>query len=122
MAWGPADRRRAPRQDVRHEAAIVNPWGSPVLCGIVDFNPQGARVLVQDVPAGDDIHLIDLDSRTAYHARVVWRRPPQIGTRFVETWRLDSAATPEWIKTAAAKAARVKARRRGRFFWPGTAA
>src|SRR4051812_30644098 len=110
MAFGSAERRSAPRQQVRHDAAIVNPWGAPVLCRITDTSAQGARLEAPDAPAGDNFELIDLTSGFAYQAVVAWRHHPHIGVRFSKTWRLSNHDTPAWLKAAAAKASRGKAR------------
>ncbi len=114
MAFGSEDRRGAPRRNVHHDAAIINPWGAPVLCRIVDMSVIGARLEAHDPPAVDSFYVIDLEMGVAYRAQVAWRRHPQIGTRFVETWRLADDGVPRWMLNAAARADSILARQRGR--------
>lgn len=102
------ERRRAPRYEVRLDAAIAAD-GAMLFPGlIVDINRYGARVETGEHEAPDEFILLDVLGAIAYQARVVWRQPPLVGARFLQTWTIPGPDAPTWL--VALRKDRLKAR------------
>jgi PilZ domain-containing protein len=65
-------------------------------CVISDLSETGARVQVQPgATIPEQIYLIHLRARTAYQAKVAWRRGDFAGLEFLATHDLEKADTAE---------------------------
>jgi hypothetical protein len=83
------------RADERHRTL----WGSRIAhldgshytnCQTLDISAAGARVQVEVfLTFTDNIYFLDLRSRLAYEARIVWRKAPAMGLQFVRSYRFD---------------------------------
>jgi hypothetical protein len=76
------DRRSSPRTKTLKGAQIFWPAGSAVKCIVRNLSETGAKIEVHSpVPAIFDL---DFDSdRSRRSCRVVWRKEPMIGVRFI---------------------------------------
>ncbi len=87
----PKIRRQAERRKVLWGARLANLNGDRYLrCLTKDISSAGARVNIEDQPfQGDRAYFLDLGSRFAYEARVVWQKPPELGLEFIRGYRFD---------------------------------
>ncbi len=85
------ENRQAPRRKVLWGARLANIDGSRYLrCMARDISAGGARVDIetQNFPE-DAAWFLDLRSRMAYEARVVWQKAPELGLQFIRSYRFD---------------------------------
>lgn len=109
FAGAAAERRRGPRLRVLLSGKIVARNGVTCDCRIHNHGPDGARLkLASDYVVGDDFHLIEVTAGVARLCRVVWRRLPEVGVRFLESWDLRAPCPKQiepvkriWLDSAA---------------------
>ena len=83
------EKRGARRARVLKRAKVVYPNNRTVVdCTLRDLSEQGARILCGD-PAvlPNEFQLVFTAERQARDARVVWRRPDQVGVMFISELR-----------------------------------
>ena len=107
------EKRRAPRYKISAEAVVTlgAQTRSPGL--ILDINEYGARLEFEPGDPPDAFYLVEVMDPVAYRAKVVWRRAPLVGLRFLETWDLEAPNAPAWLKEIRSAAMRERARARG---------
>lgn len=90
------ENRRAARKQVLLSGKIAYAGGAYNFnCTIRDISETGARVAIsrgQGIP--NSVYLIDLRSRVAHDARVVWQRSPLFGLTFLTTYPLAQPLEP----------------------------
>jgi hypothetical protein len=65
-------------------------------CQTLDFSAAGVRVQVEEfLTFSDNIYFLDLRSRLAYEARIVWRKAPAMGLQFIRSYRFDEVPSAE---------------------------
>ena len=88
--------RRVARKHVLLSGKIAYAEGAASLnCTIRDISATGARITIsrgQGLP--QSVYLIDLRSRVAHDAHVVWQRSPLFGLAFVATYPLSQPLEP----------------------------
>ena len=103
------ENRAAPRRKVLLTSKLIYDNGDVVLdCAIRDISATGARItLAQKRSIPEDVFLLDLPNRMAYHATVVSERASGFGLKFLETYKLAQITSPElrflkrvWIAAA----------------------
>ncbi len=112
MSVGFEEKRRAPRIPARLDAVVAVGRSPLFRCLILDINIYGCRLHVGDEEAPERFHLIDLPLGVAYEARVIWRKAPLLGTRFLATWNLAAPESPEWLEGVRGETMRVDAAKR----------
>ena len=76
------DRRSSPRTKTLKGAQIFWPAGSAVKCIVRNLSETGAKIEVHSpVPAAFEL-VFDSD-RSRHSCRVVWRKEPMVGVRFI---------------------------------------
>jgi hypothetical protein len=76
------DRRSSPRTKTLKGAQLFWPAGSAVRCMVRNLSQTGAKIEVHSpVPATFDL-VFDSD-QTRHSCRVVWRKEPMMGVRFI---------------------------------------
>ena len=91
------ENRQAPRRKVLWGARLANLEGTRYLrCLTRDISAGGARVDIetQTFPH-EQAWFLDLRSRMAYEARVVWHKTPELGLEFVRSYRFDEIPVRE---------------------------
>ena len=85
------EKRLAPRRKVLWGARLANLDGTRYLrCLTRDISVSGARVDIETQPFPEDsAWFLDLRSRMAYEARVVWHKAPELGLQFLRSYRFD---------------------------------
>jgi hypothetical protein len=85
------DKRQAARRRVLWGSRLANLDGSRYLrCFTRDISFTGARVSIENEHFIEDrAWFLDLRNRFAYEAKVVWKRPPELGLEFARGYRLD---------------------------------
>lgn len=76
------DRRSSPRVKTLKGAKILWPTGSAVKCIVRNLSETGARIEVHSPVPGTFDLVFDLD-RSRRSCRVVWRKEPMMGVRFI---------------------------------------
>jgi len=77
-----SDRRSSPRTKTLKGAQLFWPAGSAVKCIVRNLSETGAKIEVHSpVPATFDL-VFDSD-QTRHSCRVVWRKEPMMGVRFI---------------------------------------
>ena len=109
------EKRRAPRYEVRADAVVTlgTQTQTQTPCAILDINEYGARLEFETGDPPDNFYLVEVVDPVAYKARVVWRRAPQVGLRFTETWDLEGPGAPAWMLEIRRDALRERGRARG---------
>ncbi|WP_083936101.1 PilZ domain-containing protein [Methylobacterium sp. B1] len=70
---------------------ILPTYGPPIPCKLADISPNGARLDVNSVLGIPDVFQIKfITTDEVLWARVVWRRPSQLGLIFVQDAALAS--------------------------------
>lgn len=91
------DQRRSPRLRALLGGKLAYGEGFfTVDCLVRDLSREGARVKLppgQAVPAR--LYFLELRSGSAFEARVVWRRHPEIGLEFTGVCALEDDANPD---------------------------
>jgi len=85
------EKRQATRRKVLWGARLANLDGSRYLrCLTRDISVGGARVDIESQTFPDDqAWFLDLRSRMAYEARIIWQKSPELGLQFVRSYRFD---------------------------------
>ena len=85
------EKRQTARRKVLWGARLANLDGSRYLrCLTRDISAGGARVDIESQTFPDESGwFLDLRSRIAYEARVVWHKTPELGLQFVRSYRFD---------------------------------
>jgi hypothetical protein len=97
------EKRRRRRVRTRRAAWIdVGGDAKPVRCVLWDVSESGARLAPAQADKLPDIFTLILDKTTAHRCRVVWRKGPLVGVRFLLSAEDEKAAA----KPAAAAAPR----------------
>ncbi|WP_409566794.1 PilZ domain-containing protein [Methylobacterium sp. E-046] len=79
-----ADLRKQFRVETSAMAEIIPSFGPPIPCRLIDLSLDGARINVISVfGIPDDFDVKFIATGETLSARVVWRRPNQIGLTFV---------------------------------------
>jgi hypothetical protein len=91
----PAERRFVRRRKVLINGVVADVNGTVADCAILDINEGGAQIKCANVPAKDELYLIDTRSETAFLVRVAWRRRDRAGLAFAQAHSLLSAVAPE---------------------------
>jgi hypothetical protein len=107
------EKRRAPRYQTRAQAIAALGVETQLPCTILDINQYGARIDFPTAAPPDGFYLVDIEAAIAFRARVVWRRAPLVGVRFIDTWELAVPSTPAWLREIRSAALREKAKARG---------
>lgn len=103
------EQRKAPRKKVLLTSKLVYGDGAHVLdCTIRDISTTGAFItLSQGRSIPNEVYLLDLANRIAYHANVVSERPTGYGIKFLKTYPLAQITAPElrylkriWMESA----------------------
>ncbi len=76
------DRRSSPRIKTLKGAQIFWPTGHPVKCIIRNLSKTGAKIEVHSPVPGTFELVFDCD-RSRRSCRVVWRKEPMMGVRFI---------------------------------------
>jgi len=76
------DRRSSPRTKTLKGAAIFWPTGNPVKCIVRNLSETGAKIEVHSLVPGTFDLVFDCD-RSRRSCRVVWRKEPMMGVRFI---------------------------------------
>lgn len=76
------DRRSSPRTRTLKGAQIVWPTGNPVKCIVRNLSDTGAKIEVHG-PVPGTFELVFDSDRSRRSCRVVWRKEPMMGVRFV---------------------------------------
>ena len=94
------NRRQAERRKVLWGARIANLEGSRYLkCLARDISCSGARVDIETQQFGEDrAYFLDLRTRMAYEARVVWQKAPELGLQFIRSYRFDELPAPAVLR------------------------
>jgi hypothetical protein len=90
------DRRQTERRKVLWGVRLANLEGSRYLrCVARDISCAGARVDIESQQFTEDRgYFLDLRSRMAYEARVVWHKTPELGLQFIRSYRFDELPVP----------------------------
>lgn len=83
-----ADKRRAPRQDMRWEGLILGPAASIVgRCMIVNVAATGAKLILKDSTEVPDIFVLLLSKKgdVRRQCEVMWRAGNSIGVQFIQS-------------------------------------
>jgi len=88
--------RQTPRRKVLWGVRLANLDGSRYLrCLARDISVSGARIDIESQTFSDEqAWFLDLRSRMAYEARVVWQKTPELGLQFVRSYRFDEMPVP----------------------------
>ena len=99
------NRRQAERRKVLWGARLTNLDGSRYLkCLARDISCAGARVDIESQQFAEDrAYFLDLRTRMAYEARVVWHKTPELGLQFIRSYRFDELPAPAVIRQIAAE-------------------
>lgn len=91
------EKRQSPRRKVLWGARLANLDGSRYLrCMTRDISAGGARVDIETQTFPENTAwFLDLRSRMAYEARVVWQKAPELGLQFVRSYRFDELPSKE---------------------------
>ena len=91
------EQRKAPRKKVLLTSKLVYGDGAYVLdCTIRDISTTGAFItLSQKRSLPNEVYLLDLANRIAYHASVVSERPTGYGIKFLKPHPLAQITAPE---------------------------
>jgi hypothetical protein len=108
------DLRRSQRKPKR-QAAWIRSGGAcmPIPCVIWDLSEEGARLAPARLNIVPDLFILNLtrDGKSRRGCRVVWRKKPHIGVRFVEPSSVDTgldAPPPAWRRAASSRASAVR--------------
>jgi hypothetical protein len=90
------NRRQTERRKVLWGARLTNLEGSRYLkCLARDISSAGVRVDIETQQFGEDrAYFLDLRTRMAYEARVVWQKAPELGLQFIRSYRFDELPAP----------------------------
>ncbi|MGH1589916.1 PilZ domain-containing protein [Methylobacterium phyllosphaerae] len=86
-----SDLRKQWRVETSAMVEILPAYGPPIPCHLADLSPSGARLEVNSVFGIPDVFQIRfMTTDEILWARVVWRRPKQLGLIFVQDTALAS--------------------------------
>ena len=90
------NRRQTERRKVLWGARLANLEGSRYLrCLARDISSAGARVDIESQQFTEDrAYFLDLRSRMAYEAKIVWHKTPELGLQFIRSYRFDELPSP----------------------------
>jgi hypothetical protein len=96
----PENRRQTERRKVLWGARLANLEGSRYLrCLTRDISSAGARVDIETQQFPEDrAYFLDLRSRMAYEAKIVWHKTPELGLQFIRSYRFDELPSPAIIR------------------------
>lgn len=85
------NRRQEERRKVLWGARLASMDGTRYLrCVVRDISCAGARISIDDQQFLDkQAFFLDLRTRFAYEAKVVWHRTPELGLEFIRGYRFD---------------------------------
>ena len=85
------NRRQSERRKVLWGSRLASMGGDHYMrCTTKDISSAGARISIEDQQFQEsDAYFLDLRNRFAYEARVVWKRPPELGLQFIRGYRFD---------------------------------
>src|SRR5471030_2089748 len=85
------ERRKAVRRRVLWGSRIARLDGSHYLkCQVHDISSTGTRVqLEEEHLLLNEVYFLELKSRLAYEARIVWRTGHELGLQFLKAYRFD---------------------------------
>src|SRR4051812_19894880 len=89
--------RKTPRKSMRYAAWIrTNDHSIPIPCVVWDMSEGGARLTGAQSDALPAVFTLILtkDGRSNRLCRVVWRKKPHVGVRFVETAEAERVLEP----------------------------
>lgn len=91
------EKRQALRRKAMWGARLANLDGSRYLrCLALDISAGGARVDIESQTFPEEqAWFLDLRSRMAYEARVIWQKTPELGLQFVRGYRFDEMPVPQ---------------------------
>ena len=94
------NRRQSERRKVLWGARLANLEGSRYLkCMARDISSAGARVDIETQQFVEDrAYFLDLRSRMAYEAKIVWQKSPELGLQFIRSYRFDELPSPAIIR------------------------
>jgi hypothetical protein len=90
------NRRQTERRKVLWGARLANLEGTRYLkCLARDISSAGARIDIETQQFAEDrAYFLDLRTRMAYEARVVWHKTPELGLQFIRSYRFDELPSP----------------------------